>query len=53
MTIQSDEGRFEELIKEIEVNFKKIDFLTLTESFLNLETSERNLRSVTNLLSDT
>ncbi len=39
-------------MKEIELNFKKIDFLNSTEFFFNLENSEKNLRNATNLLFD-
>lgn len=49
---QADEIRIYELLTEIDFKFKKIDFLTNTESFFKLETTEKNLNDATNLLSD-
>ena len=52
MSEQEEEIKIHELLYEIDSKIKKIDFLTSTESFLNLETSEKNLNNATNLLSD-
>jgi hypothetical protein len=52
MINETDENKMEEFLKEIEINFRKIDFLTLTESFFNLDVSEKNLKNATNLLAD-
>jgi hypothetical protein len=52
MISQTDEMKIEQFLKEIEINFRKIDFLSSTESFFNLDVTESNLKSATNLLSD-
>jgi hypothetical protein len=52
MISQTDEIKIEKFLKEIEINFRKIDFLSSTESFFNLDVTESNIKTATNLLSD-